>query len=66
MADKEISGVKTCKMYRDIHGIWNCRACEEGADKITGNDGPLDSWIDSWAPNYCPYCGAKVLWKTYE
>lgn len=48
---------RTTKMYRDEHGIWHCTACERGADVITGNDGELDSWHDSWAPNYCPYCG---------
>lgn len=48
-------------MYRDKHGIWHCRACEYGADKITGSDGTLDSWHDSWAPNFCPNCGAKVV-----
>lgn len=52
-------GSGTCEMYRDEHGIWHCAACERGADVITGNDGELDSWIDSWAPNYCPYCGRK-------
>lgn len=50
---------RTCEMYRDEHGIWHCAACERGADVITGNDGELDSWIDSWAPNYCPYCGRR-------
>lgn len=50
---------RTTKMYRDEHGIWHCAACERGADVITGNDGELDSWIDSWAPNYCPYCGRR-------
>lgn len=52
---------RTTKMCRDEHGIWHCAACERGADVITGNDGELDSWHDSWAPNYCPYCGAKVV-----
>ena len=49
----------TTKMYRDEHGIWHCAACERGADVITGNDGELDMWNDSWAPNYCPYCGRR-------
>ena len=49
-----------CETYRDEYGIWHYSSCEKGADKITGNDGALESWIDSWPPNICPYCGAKV------
>lgn len=51
---------RTCEMYRDEYGVWHCVACERGADTITGSSGTLDSWNDSWAPNYCPYCGARV------
>ena len=51
---------RTTKMYRDEHGIWHCAACEHGADTITGSSGTLYSWNDSWAPNYCPHCGARV------
>ena len=50
---------RTCEMYRDEYGVWHCKACESGADVITGNNGELDSWHDSWAPNYCPYCGRR-------
>ena len=50
-----------CEMRRDEHGVWHCLSCEKGADKITGNDGELESWHDSWPPNFCPYCGAKVV-----
>ena len=42
---------RTCELYRDEFGVWNCKACGEA----------LDSWYDSWAPNYCPNCGAKVV-----
>ena len=52
---------RTCEMYRDEEGNWHCRSCEDGSDKITGSDGTLDSWCDSWHPNYCPNCGAKVV-----
>lgn len=51
----------TTSMYRDKHGIWHCENCEHGADRLTGSDGALDAWEDSWAPNYCPNCGAKVV-----
>ena len=52
---------RTCKMYRDEHGTWHCESCENGGDNITGSDGVLDMWYDSWHPNYCPWCGAKVI-----
>ena len=52
---------RTCKMYRDKWGDWHCKSCESGADKISGSDGELTSWCDSWPPNFCPYCGAKVI-----
>jgi rubrerythrin len=54
-------GARTCRMYRDQYGTWHCTECEKGADKISGNSGEIESWNDSWAPNFCPYCGAKVL-----
>jgi len=54
-------GNRTCEMHRDKYGVWHCSSCEKGADKITGSDGALESWNDSWPPNYCPYCGAKVV-----
>jgi len=53
-------GTNECEMYRDEYGVWHCSSCEKGADKITGNDGTLESWNDLWPPNFCPYCGAKV------
>ena len=53
--------VETCEMHRDKYGVWHCSSCEKGADKITGSDGALESWNDSWPPNYCPYCGAEVV-----
>lgn len=46
--------------YRDDSGVWHCANCEGGGDKITGGSGVLDSWIDSWAPNYCPDCGKRL------
>ena len=52
---------RTCKMYRDEHGTWHCESCENGGDNITGSDGVLDMWYDSWHPNYCPWCGAKIV-----
>lgn len=52
---------RTTPMYRDNHGIWHCENCEHGADIWTGSNGALDAWEDSWAPNYCPNCGAKVV-----
>ena len=52
--------VETCEMYRDDSGIWHCKSCEGGADVLTGSDGELDAWNDSWSPNYCPNCGRKV------
>ena len=52
---------RTCKMYRDEHGTWHCESCENGGDNITGSDGVLDMWYDSWHPNFCPHCGCKVI-----
>ena len=51
---------RTCKMRRDEYGEWHCSECERGADKLTGSDGIVE-WCDSWAPNYCPDCGARVV-----
>lgn len=51
---------ETCEMHRDKYGVWHCSSCEKGADKITGSDGALESWNDSWPPNFCPNCGRKV------
>ena len=48
-------------MYRDEHGTWHCKSCENGGDNITGSNGELDMWYDSWHPNYCPWCGARVV-----
>lgn len=42
---------RTCTMERDADGGWSCLACGE----------TLSSWCDSWAPDYCPNCGARVL-----
>lgn len=42
---------QTCRMKRDTFGEWRCLACGE----------TISSWSDSWAPNYCPNCGARVL-----
>lgn len=58
-----VERVRECEMYRDQYGVWHCKACESGADTDTGSDGTLDAWHDSWAPNYCPHCGAKVVDK---
>ena len=52
---------KTCKMHRDEIGIWHCESCENGGDNITGSNGELDMWYDSWHPNFCPNCGARVI-----
>ena len=52
---------RTCEMYRDNCGTWHCKSCEHGADTITGSGGVLESWSDSWPPNYCPNCGARVV-----
>ena len=49
-----------CEMYRDEHGIWHCKSCESGADKIMGSNGEMDEWCDSWHPVFCPYCGKRV------
>lgn len=57
---------RTTPMYRDNHGIWHCENCEHGADIWTGSNGALDAWEDSWAPNYCPNCGAKVVDRSAE
>lgn len=51
---------RTCEMYRDEDGVWHCKSCEDGADKITGSDGELNNWCDSWHPNFCPNCGCRV------
>ena len=52
---------KTCEMYRDESGTWHCTSCENGGDNITGSDGELNMWYDSWHPNFCPHCGCKVI-----
>lgn len=53
-------GTGECETYRDEYGVWHCSSCEKGADKITGSDGALESWNDSWPPNFCPMCGARI------
>lgn len=58
-ATHRVIGRGECHMTRDEHGTWHCSACEDGADTETGCNGALTSWNDSWAPNYCPYCGAR-------
>ena len=60
LADLVEPDERTCEMYRDEDGVWHCKSCEDGADKITGSDGTLDNWCDSWHPNYCPNCGCRV------
>lgn len=50
----------TCEMYRDEYGVWHCKSCESGADKIMGSNGEMDEWCASWHPVFCPYCGKKV------
>lgn len=42
---------RTCMMERDEDGEWHCLECNT----------TLESWCDSWAPDYCPNCGAKVV-----
>lgn len=34
-----------------------CSACGERADKFIGG---TEAWWSSFAPNYCPNCGAKM------
>ena len=55
-----VMGGGECEAYRDEYGVWHCSSCEKGADKITGSDGALESWNDSWPPNFCPMCGARI------
>jgi hypothetical protein len=66
MSELKTRHERTCEMYRDEFGVWHCKECENGADKITGSSGELDSWNDSWSPNYCPNCGAKVYGATEQ
>lgn len=47
----------TCRMHRDENGMWHCGNCD---DLERGGDG-IESWCDSWAPDFCPDCGARVV-----
>lgn len=47
----------TCRMHRDENGMWHCSNCD---DLERGGDG-IESWCDSWAPDFCPDCGARVV-----
>jgi len=48
---------RTCRMHRDDHGVWHCSNCD---DAEMGGEG-IVSWCDSWAPDFCPNCGARVV-----
>lgn len=48
---------RTCRMHRDEHGVWHCSNCD---DAERGGEG-IVSWFDSWAPDFCPNCGRKVV-----
>lgn len=48
---------RTCRMHRDEHGTWHCGNCD---DSYRNGEG-IVPWYDSWEPDFCPDCGARVI-----
>lgn len=48
---------RTCRMHRDEHGTWHCGNCD---DSYRNGEG-IVPWCDSWEPDFCPDCGARVI-----
>lgn len=48
---------RTCHMHRDEHGTWHCGNCD---DSYRNGEG-IVPWYDSWEPDFCPDCGARVI-----
>ena len=44
-------------MHRDEHGTWHCGNCD---DSYRNGEG-IVPWYDSWEPDFCPDCGARVI-----
>lgn len=48
---------RTCRMHRDERGTWHCDNCD---DSYRNGEG-IVPWYDSWEPDFCPDCGARVV-----
>ena len=48
---------RMCRMHRDEHGTWHCGNCD---DSYRNGEG-IVPWYDSWEPDFCPDCGARVI-----
>ena len=48
---------RTCRMHRDERWTWHCGNCD---DSYRNGEG-IVPWYDSWEPDFCPDCGARVV-----